>query len=108
VDRVKVTAFRGAESVQVTVRLFALARQRAGRTELTLDLPEPATAGALKRAIADRFPELAPLVPNLLIAVAAEYADDDTPIPPGAEVAAIPPVSGGSDGPTATDRERPR
>jgi molybdopterin converting factor small subunit len=28
--------------------------------------------------------------------VAAEYADDDTEIPPGAEVAAIPPVSGGA------------
>jgi molybdopterin converting factor subunit 1 len=83
--------------VQVTVRLFALARQRAGRPEVTLDLPEPATVGALKRALADVYPELAPIVPSLLIAVAAEYAHDDLAIAPGAEVAAIPPVSGGSD-----------
>jgi molybdopterin converting factor subunit 1 len=83
--------------VQVTVRLFALARQRVGRPELRLNLSEPATVGALKGAIAERHPELAPLIPNLLFAVAAEYADDETPIPPGAEVAAIPPVSGGSE-----------
>jgi molybdopterin converting factor subunit 1 len=81
--------------VWVTVRLFALARQRAGRPELALELAEPATVGDLRRAIVARHPELAPLVPNLLIAVAAEYAGDDTPIPPGAEIAAIPPVSGG-------------
>jgi molybdopterin converting factor subunit 1 len=81
--------------VRVSVRLFALARQRAGRPELSLELPEPATVGDLKRALVARHPELAPLVPNLLIAVAAEYAYDETPIPPGAEVAAIPPVSGG-------------
>lgn len=81
--------------MQVTVRLFALARQRVGRPEIVLDLAEPATVGALKRAIATSYPELAPLVPGLMIAVATEYADDDTVIPPGAEVAAIPPVSGG-------------
>jgi molybdenum cofactor cytidylyltransferase len=81
--------------VQVTVRLFAVARQCAGRPEIILDLAEPATVGALKRAIATSYPELAPLVPSLMIAVATEYADDDTVIPPGAEVAAIPPVSGG-------------
>lgn len=82
----------------VHVRLFALARQIAGRPEVTLELAEPATVGALKRALADAYPALAPLLPNLMIAVAAEYAGDATAIPPGAEVAAIPPVSGGGNG----------
>ncbi len=81
--------------VRVTVRLFALARQRAGRAELVLDLPEPVTVASLKRALA-ALPELAPLVPQLMIAVNADYAGDDQKvIPEGAEVAAIPPVSGG-------------
>lgn len=84
--------------MRVTVRLFALARQRVGRPEVTLDLPEPATVAALKKALAASFPELAPLLPTLMIAVASEYADDDARIPPGAEVAAIPPVSGGTEG----------
>jgi molybdopterin converting factor subunit 1 len=83
-------------SVNVNVRLFALARQRAGRAEVALELAEPATVAALKRALASNVPELAPLIPQLMIAIDADYAhDDQAPIPPGAEVAAIPPVSGG-------------
>jgi molybdopterin converting factor subunit 1 len=82
--------------MRVTLRLFALARDRAGRPELVLDLPEAATVADLKRVLAATSPELAPLVPNLMIAVDSEYAGDDLTIIPGAEVAAIPPVSGGS------------
>jgi molybdopterin converting factor subunit 1 len=82
--------------VHVSVRLFALAKQKAGRSELTLELPETATVADLRRALARSSPELAPLVPNLMIAVDSEYADDDRPIVAGAEVAVIPPVSGGA------------
>jgi molybdopterin converting factor subunit 1 len=82
--------------VRVEVRLFAVARHRAGRPTIALELPEPATVAALKRALAEACPALAPLVPSLRIAVNSEYAADDEPIPSGAEVAAIPPVSGGS------------
>ena len=81
--------------MQVDLRLFALARQRAGRPVVTLELPEPARVADLRRALATAYPDLAPLLPNLMIAVNAEYADDDREVPPGAEVAAIPPVSGG-------------
>jgi len=85
--------------VRVTVRLFALARQRAGRAEVVLDVPAPATVAAVKLALAATFPELAPLVPQLMIAIDSDYASDDQRlIPPGAEVAAIPPVSGGRPG----------
>lgn len=83
--------------MQVVVRLFALAKERAGRPEVQVELLEPATVADLKRALSSVHPELAPLVPNLMIAVDAEYADDSQPILPGAEVAAIPPVSGGAD-----------
>jgi len=81
--------------VRVVVRLFALAKDRAGSAEVAVDLSEPATVADLKRELAFAFPELAPLVPNLMIAVDAEYAGDSQPIAAGAEVAAIPPVSGG-------------
>ena len=89
--------------MRLNVRLFALAKQRVGRAEIALDLPEPATVADLRRVLAGSYPELAPLVPGLLISVDAEYADDARPIAPGAEVAVIPPVSGGS-GPSAADR----
>lgn len=80
----------------VALKLFAIARQKVGQPSITMDLPDGATVADLKRALADSYPALAPLLPNLLIAVANEYARDDHPIPDGAEVAVIPPVSGGS------------
>jgi molybdopterin converting factor small subunit len=87
---------REERRVRVNVRLFALARQRAGRAEVALDVADPVTVAAVKAALAAAYPELAPLVPQMLIAVNGEYAGDEwSPIPPGAEVAAIPPVSGG-------------
>lgn len=81
--------------MQVNVKLFAVAKQRAGAGQVTVELPEVATVADLKRALVETFPALAPLVPNLMIAVDAEYAGDDRQITPGSEVAAIPPVSGG-------------
>lgn len=79
----------------VEVRLFALARDRVGRPIVTLELTEPATVADLKRALTASHPQILPLLPHLKFAVDAEYAVDDTPIPPGADLAAIPPVSGG-------------
>lgn len=81
----------------VELRLFALARDRAGRPTLALDLPEPATVADLKRALVAAVPGLEALLPVLKFAVDSEYADDATPIRAGSELAAIPPVSGGGD-----------
>jgi len=82
--------------LRATVLLFALAKERAGRPTLTVDLAEGSTVADLKAALARACPALAPLLPTLRIAIDSEYAPDDRPIPPGAELAAIPPVSGGS------------
>lgn len=81
--------------MRVTVLLFALARSRAGRSEVTVEVPVPATVADLKRALAAECPALAGLVPGLRIAVNSEYRTEADPVPPGAEVAAILPVSGG-------------
>jgi MoaE-MoaD fusion protein len=80
-----------------TILLFALAKEKAGASSLTVDLPPGSTVLDLKTALARACPALAPLLPTLRIAIDSEYAlDDHLPIPPGAELAAIPPVSGGS------------
>ncbi|RUL81420.1 MoaD/ThiS family protein [Tautonia sociabilis] len=79
----------------VTVRLFAVARQRAGAPEVLVELPDPATVADLKRAVAGQHPALAPLLPGMMVAVSAEYAGEDRRIGPDDEVALIPPVSGG-------------
>ncbi|MDR3635498.1 MAG: MoaD/ThiS family protein [Isosphaeraceae bacterium] len=82
--------------MSIRVRLFAVARERAGAGEVLLALGEGATVADLRAGLAERFPALCPLMPNVMIAVDAEYASDDLVIPPGAEVALIPPVSGGA------------
>ncbi len=82
--------------MEATVLLFALAKERAGRPSLTVDLPDQSTVADLKAALSRACPALGPILPTLRIAVDSEYAPDDLPIPPGSELAAIPPVSGGS------------
>jgi molybdopterin converting factor subunit 1 len=82
--------------VQITVRLFAMLRERAGARELTLDLPP----GARVRDALAELGDLADGVP-LVMAVNREYAADDHPLDPGDELALIPPVSGGAARPEA-------
>jgi len=81
--------------VKVEVKLFAVAKQLAGQGSVTLDLPESVTIRELRAALAESVPQLADLLKHARFAVNAEYASDDTRLPPGAEVACIPPVSGG-------------
>ncbi len=79
----------------LSIKLFAIARQRLGRDQVEVALADPATAADLRRALAEQVPSLADVLPHIRIAVNSSYAADSTVIPPGAEVALIPPVSGG-------------
>lgn len=81
--------------MRVQVRLFAVARQLAGSASIGLDLPEAATVCDLRAALAAQVPGLSAAVKYLQFAINADYATDATPIPPDAEIACIPPVSGG-------------
>jgi molybdenum cofactor cytidylyltransferase len=83
---------------RVHVRLFALAKDRAGCSELAIDLKRGATVRDLRAALALQVPALAPLLPTALIAVDEEYAGDDSAVSPGSRLAIIPPVSGGAGG----------
>jgi MoaE-MoaD fusion protein len=76
--------------VEVTVRLFAMLRERAGTQEVVLDLPE----GALVRDALAELSDLAGGLP-LVMAVNREYAAEDAELSAGDELALIPPVSGG-------------
>ena len=81
--------------MRIRVRLFAVARQAAGRDSIDMDLPEGATIAEVRRQLGAAIPQLSKFAGQLMFAVNAEYADDRAPVPPGAEVACIPPVSGG-------------
>lgn len=79
----------------VQVRLFAVARELAGRQSVTLDLPEPCTIAQLRQLLAAEVPLLADTLHHVLFAIGSEYVTDEAVVGPGAEVACIPPVSGG-------------
>ena len=82
-------------TMQFDVRLFALYRERAGASLITVEVPDGATVGALTDAVRGMYPRLAPPEVRIVVAVNAEYADDDLLLSPGDEVCLIPPVSGG-------------
>jgi MoaE-MoaD fusion protein len=82
---------RRFSAMQVTVRLFAQLRERAGRREVEVDLPD----GALVRDAIAALGEVAAGLP-VVMAVNREYADESAPLSPGDELALIPPVSGGA------------
>ena len=77
------------------VRLFARARDLAGADVLALDLPTGATVADLRRALAAAHPALVPLLERSAVAINADFADIEQVLPPGAEIALLPPVSGG-------------
>jgi molybdopterin synthase catalytic subunit len=81
--------------VTLTVLLFAQARERAGRSTLALDLPEGSRVSDVIVAIRRAHPALDPLWPHLAIALNGRLAAADAPVPAGAELALLPPVSGG-------------
>jgi molybdopterin converting factor subunit 1 len=81
--------------ITIQVRLFARARDLAGMDTLAVALPGGATVGDLRRSMAAEHPEMAGLLAHSAIAVDGEFAEDALPLTTRAEVALLPPVSGG-------------
>ena len=80
----------------VKVLLFGPLRDLAGWRERTLD-PAPATLSALKTRLADLDARRGAALegPGVKAAVDKAIATGDPSLPPGAEVAFLPPMSGG-------------
>jgi molybdopterin synthase catalytic subunit/molybdopterin converting factor small subunit len=76
--------------MRVTVKLFAGLRERAGWGERLVELPAGTRAGDVWAAL-----ELGEEPEGLLVAVDKAYAAREQELAEGAEVALIPPVSGG-------------
>ncbi len=84
-------------TMRLSVRLYAILRERAGTDTVEIDLAEDATAAdallALRETpgleLLERFP--------VRIAVNREYADPGQELSAGDELALIPPVSGGAE-----------
>lgn len=81
--------------MMIDVILFARARQLVGRDSAAVEVPEGGTVEELTAALIDLNPELKPLLPNLLVAVNNQFANNDTVVRNTDTVACFPPVSGG-------------
>lgn len=82
--------------MRIRVLAFASAGDALGAAEIDLDLPAGASVGDLRAWLDQRHPALAPLWPRLAVAVNGAIAAAADPLPDGAEVALLPPVSGGA------------
>jgi sulfur-carrier protein len=81
--------------MKVSVHFFARARELAGTATASVDVPDGATLADLRQQLAIRYPALAGLLARAALAVNNEFADDSLVLWEAAEVALLPPVSGG-------------
>jgi molybdopterin synthase catalytic subunit len=83
--------------MRVSVKLFAILKERAGAASLELELPEQATVEDALKALAQRT-ELADVLAHVPVrmAVNRDYAEPASELHPGDELALITPVSGGA------------
>lgn len=81
--------------MRVHIRLFARARELVGHDAVEVEVPAGVTVAALRDAVAEQVPALAAFVRRCAVAVGGSYAVEQDVVAEGAEVALIPPVSGG-------------
>ena len=80
--------------MHLDILAFASASEALG-TDRVRWTTEATTIGELKEELAHRHPELGPLWQRLAVSIDGEIATDAEPLHEGAEVALLPPVSGG-------------
>jgi molybdopterin converting factor subunit 1 len=80
---------------QIKLLFFATIRDRAGTKSMELKIPADMTILGLKEKLAADFPNLKDSMKSVLITINREYAFDEAVVPPSAEIAMFPPVSGG-------------
>jgi molybdopterin converting factor subunit 1 len=79
----------------VTIRLFARAKDLAGTDAVSVSLPDGATVATLRAQLATEHPKLTGLIERSAFAVNDEFAEDVMRLSPDADIALLPPVSGG-------------
>jgi len=81
--------------MHIRVRFFHHLRDVAGRDELDLDLPDGARLLDVKAEVLRRYPGLQSMGGGFALAQNMEWADPTDLVVPEAEIALMPPVSGG-------------
>ena len=81
--------------MQITVKLFALMREKVGTDTVALDIPEGANLAQVMAALVRHYPVLEPYMANTRCALHMDFVGLETSLAAGDELALIPPVSGG-------------
>lgn len=81
--------------MRITVLLFARLRDLVGNSEVALDVADGSQVSDVWRLLEKNHPGIAPYSRSVSAAVNADFAQMDTRIAEGDEVAFLPPVSGG-------------
>ena len=81
----------------ITIKLFALLKDKAGRDELHIN-SRACTVTELLKEVSDEYPALSGLISRgrILTSVNQEFVKGEAPVRDGDEVALMPPFSGGS------------
>jgi molybdopterin synthase catalytic subunit len=81
----------------ITIKLFALLKERAGRDEIVLDRA-PGTVADVLAQVSASVPALAGLLApgRIMVSVNQEFVKPDAAVHDGDEIALMPPFSGGS------------
>jgi len=79
----------------IRVKLFAMAKDIVGSDEIDVEVPDNGQVADLRIAVINAFPSLSAVIRHAMIAINTQYADDRAVLSADADVAVIPPVSGG-------------
>lgn len=82
--------------MDITVKLFALMREKAGTDTLPLNLLEGSTVAEALEVLRHQYSVLEPYLANARLSLHMEFVEDKTILHAGDELALIPPVSGGA------------
>ena len=83
------------EMNHIKLLFFATIRDRAGTKSIEMDIPADMTILELKEKLSTDYPNLKESLHSVLMTINREYAFDEAVVPPTAEIALFPPVSGG-------------
>jgi len=86
----------GSGTMRVKVRFFAGTRDAVGQAAIEIEMPEGARVDDVVARLCAAHPRLAAYRPHILLALDGAFVTPSHPARDGAELALMPPVSGGS------------
>ena len=81
--------------MNVHVQFFSRLRERAGVSEMELEVPEAAKVAQLLEILYSRTPALRDWDKSILVAAGVEFVGRDYVLQPGDKISIMPPVQGG-------------